>query len=292
MTLQQLRYFDAACRLKSISRAAESLSISQPSVSMAIRELEREFGVPLISKRYQGFELTEEGIALQEMAASFLRHATHISEQMLSFSRHRAVRLGVPPMVGTVLLPALFEQVKSVYPSPVFTTEELGTKTLINDLQENSLDIAFVTHQAPLPSSLNSVPITSIEIVWCALPNHSLAHQGEVSVQQLENEPLVLFNSNFSLRDIIMRQFEAVNIAPRIIHSTAQLSTVQSLLRSGVATGFLLKPIAETMPEVKALSLKPQVKLQVSLAWQRGKKPFREMERLIFLVKQGKFPLA
>ena len=62
MKLQQLRYFVTACRLCSISRAAETLHISQPSVSMAIRELEREFGVSLIARRYQGFALTEEGI--------------------------------------------------------------------------------------------------------------------------------------------------------------------------------------------------------------------------------------
>jgi len=287
MTLQQLRYFDAACRLKSISRAAASFNVSQPSVSMAIRELEREFGVPLISKRYQGFELTEEGVALQEMTESFLRHAAHISEHMLSFSQRRTVRLGIPPMIGTVLLPVLYKQLDLRYPNLIISTEEFGTKTLINDLQENSLDLAFLTHQAPLPASLDSIPITNMEIVWCALHDHPLSNQSEVSVEQLENEPLVFFRSNFSLWDTIILQFEEAGITPRVFHSTEQLSMIQSLLRSGIATGFLLRPIAETMPEVKAIPLKPQVNIQVSLAWKRSKTPFRDMERLITLCKQG-----
>lgn len=102
MKLQQLRYFCAACRMRSLSRAAESLHVSQPSVSMAIRELEREFGVSLIARRYQGFALTEEGTALWEMAQSLLRHADHMSSQMQALGqRRRPVRLGVPPMIGT-----------------------------------------------------------------------------------------------------------------------------------------------------------------------------------------------
>ena len=100
MKLQQLRYFYAACTHKSISRAAEILHVSQPSVSMAIRDLEREFGAPLISRCYKGFVLTEEGIALEEMAESLLRHADQVNEEMLSFGqRQKPVRLGVPPMM-------------------------------------------------------------------------------------------------------------------------------------------------------------------------------------------------
>ena len=271
MKLQQLRYFEATCRLGSISRAAESLHVSQPSVSMAIRDLEREFGVSLIARRYQGFSLTEEGTILREMAESLLRHADHVSDRMQALGRQRRpVRLGVPPMIGTALLPTLYRRLADRYPDMLLATEELGTKTLIRDLRENVLDMAFVSHYAPLPPEFEAVPVTDMEVVWCALPDHPLAGKDRISIPQLEDEPLVFFQSNFSLRERVMQQFEDAGVTPRILHATEQLSTVQSLIRSGTATGFLLRPLAATMPDLAALSLEPQVFVHVSLAWRRS----------------------
>ena len=287
MKLQQLRYFEATCRLGSISRAAESLHVSQPSVSMAIRDLEREFGVSLIARRYQGFSLTEEGTILREIAESLLRHADHVSNRMQALGRQRRpVRLGVPPMIGTALLPALYRQLASRYPDLLLATEELGTKTLIRDLRENVLDVAFVSHHAPLPPEFDAVPVTDMEIVWCALPGHPLAGKERISIPQLEDEPLVFFQSSFSLRERVMQQFEDAGVTPHILHATEQLSTVQSLIRSGTATGFLLRPLAATMPDLAVLSLEPQVFVHVSLVWRRSQKPFRDMSRLIELCRQ------
>lgn len=287
MKLQQLRYFTATCRLGSISRAAEALHVSQPSVSMAIRELEREFGVALIARRYQGFSLTDEGAILQEMAESLLRHAEHVSGRMQALGRQRRpVRLGVPPMIGTALLPALYREIARRYPDLPLDTEELGTKTLIHDLRENVLDMAFVSHHAPLPPEFDTLPVTSMEIVWCAVKNHPLARGSAICVRQLEDEPLVFFQSSFSLRELVMQQFDAAGITPRVLHATEQLSTVESLIRSGTATGFLLRPLADSLSDLAALPLDPPVRAQVSLVWRRSRKPFRDMNRLMDLCRQ------
>ena len=148
------------------------------------------------------------------------------------------------------------------------------------------LDVAFVSHHTPLPPEFETVPVTDMEIVWCALPDHPLTRSGQVSISQLEDEPLVFFQSSFSLRERVMQQFEAAGVTPRILHSTEQLSTVQSLIRSGTATGFLLRPLAVTMPDLAALSLDPAAFVQVSLVWRRSQKPFRDMSRLIELCRQ------
>ena len=289
MKLQQLRYFEAACRLGSISRAAESLRVSQPSVSMAIRELEREFGVVLTVKRYQGFDLTEEGKILLEMSGSLLRHADHVSEQMcLRGRRRRPVHLGMPPMIGTVLLPVLYRALDHLEPDILLSTEELGTKTLLHDLRENTLDAAFISHRLPVGQEFSSLSIAEMEIVWCALPGHPLASRASVSVRELETEPLVLFNSSLSVGELLLQQFAEARIDPSIFHTTAQLSTVQSLIRSGAASGFLLRPMVSTMPDIVSLPLTPNLFVHVSLVWKQ--KPFRDMERLISLCKTISLP--
>ncbi len=286
MKLQQLRYFCAACRMRSLSRAAESLHVSQPSVSMAIRELEREFGVSLIARRYQGFSLTEEGTALWEMAESLLRHADHVSAQMQALGqRRRPVRLGVPPMIGTVLLPRLYREIDARCPELLLETEELGTKTLLRDLRENVLDLAFVSHHEPLESEFEALPVTTLEIVWCTRRSHRLAGQAAIAPAQLEGEPLVLFQTGFSLRELVTDAFETAGVTPRVLHTSEQLSTVESLIRSGTASGFLLRPLACTDPTMAAISLDPPIHVQVSLVWRRSRRPFRDMARLMDLCR-------
>lgn len=286
MKLQQLRYFCAACRMRSLSRAAESLHVSQPSVSMAIRELEREFGVSLIARRYQGFALTEEGTALWEMAESLLRHADHVQAQMQALGqRRRPVRLGVPPMIGTVLLPRLYREMDRRCPELLLETEELGTKTLLRDLRENVLDLAFVSHHESLEPDFDALPITTLEIVWCARRNHRLAGQASIAPAQLEGEPLVLFQTGFSLRELVTDAFEKAGVVPRVLHTSEQLSTVESLIRSGTASGFLLRPLACGDASLAAIPLTPPVCVQVSLVWRRSRKPFRDMARLMDLCR-------
>lgn len=243
MKLQQLRYFQAACRLGSISRAAEELHVSQPSISMAVRELEQEFGTPLLARRYQGLALTEAGQTLWELSDSLLRHADHVQARMAALgSQRRPVRLGVPPMIGTALLPALYRALERRYPDLLLDTEELGTKTLLHDLRENVLDLAFVSHREPLPPEFRAEPVAEMEVVWCAAPGHPLAGLAAVSPERLRGEPLVFFQSSFSSRELVVRWFQAAGVPPRVLHVTDQLSTVESLIRSGTATGFLLAP--------------------------------------------------
>lgn len=83
-----------------------------------------------------------------------------------------------------------------------------------------------------------------------------------------------------------MRQFEIAGITPRILHTTEQLSTVQSLIRNDTATGFLMRPLAEMMSDIATIPFSPPLSIQVSLVWKRSPKPFRDMIRLIKLCQQ------
>ena len=101
MTLQQLQYFVAACRHGNISYAAREFDVSQPSVSIAIRNLEREFGVSLIQRQSHGFSLTEAGNDFLSLAASLLEHTDQISRIMRERGKGRhLIRLGMPPMAA------------------------------------------------------------------------------------------------------------------------------------------------------------------------------------------------
>ena len=198
MKLQQLRYFQAACRYHSITAAAEALHVSQPSISMAIRELESEFGTKLTLRRYQGYALTEAGESLWKLSDGLLRHADQVANYMANLSNQSSViRLGVPPMIGSHMLPTLYQTFLREHPSIAVITEEHGAKILQQGLLDDTLDLALIAHNSPLGDSYDGVSIANTETVWCVWEDHPLASLPQVSVQQLANEPLVFFQSSF-----------------------------------------------------------------------------------------------
>ena len=287
MKLQQLRYFYAACYYKSISHAAEKLHVSQPSVSMAIRELEREFGAPLISRCYKGFVLTEEGTALEEMAESLLRHADQVNEEMLSFGRRqKPVRMGIPPMIGTAVLPFLYNELRTKCPDILLNCEETGAKALMHDLKENILDLVLSAHADPRPKEFETITIARTEMLWCALPDHPLAVHKAITPELLKNEPMVFFGDSYLVHELIRQRFTEVGITPTVLHATEQLSTIQSMVRNGVASGFMLHFLANTQKGLVTLSFDKPITLDISLVWRKNTALSRSAKQLIQICQQ------
>ena len=279
MKLQQLIYFKAACQYGSISKAAEELHISQPSISMAIRSLENEFSVKLIERRYQGFSLTEDGKLFLNMADGILRHTEQVERRMSDLKKRKTpIRLGVPPMAAITLLPQLYE---AFLGDIAFQTEENGTNALFRGLKDNTLDMAFVTHDAPLPADFVSVPVMQPEIVWCVSKAHPLSCSDRISFHDLAKEPLVLFKDNFYVHELVAHNFHAIGVEPNVLHVTQQLSTMQRLIQSGAASGFLMRSLESSDPNLAWISLSPPLSVQVSLAWERSHGVSKDMKKLI-----------
>lgn len=282
MTLQQLRYFHAACRCHSLTEAAKALHVSQPSVSMAIRALEHEFGLKLTARTYQGFALTSAGERLFALAGDLLRHAEQLTVQMQGMAKARhLLRLGMPPMAGLTLLPQLYTRFCPRHAGLTITTQEGGANTLLRGLRDRTLDIAFVTHGAPLGGEFQTLPVMQTEIVWCVRQGHPCAAMQAAPVEALRGEPLVLFQKSFSVHEQVMHRFAQAGITPQVVHATDQLSTVQQLIHGGVATGFLLRSSLAQLPGLVGIPLSPPMPMQISLVWEKSRPLSAEMRTLI-----------
>ena len=287
MKLSQLRYFQAACRCGGVTAAAELLHLSQPSVTAAIKELESEFGLALLDRKRRGFSLTKEGQLLLEQADSLLAHADRVESVMADLSRQtRQLRLGVPPMIGALLLPRLYREFFSENPDlPVVITEG-GRRELMRLLDENPLDLVFLPHDRPLDPSCRAAFVTQLETVFCVSRDHPLAGRTEMKIEDLAREPLVLFKNSFFQTETIAQRFQALNLTPNILLHTDQLSTVRRLISSGVAGGFLFRDLVTEHDGMVSISLSPAIRVTVSLVWKSGGSVFRDMGRLIDYVQQ------
>lgn len=271
MTLTQLRYFQAACELGNITLAARQLHVSQPSVSLAIKSLEDEFGLALLERSGRSFSLTAEGAAFLEQAESLLLHAGEFQRAMREMSAaHRTVRLGIPPMIGTLLLPHIYAAERASGQEFRLTVTEAGGNELLEQLRDHRIDMTFLPHAKPIDGRFRSLPVLDLETVCCVPARHRLAQRSSVSASDLEGEPLaLLFRDGSFHNETILERFRWEGITPNILIQTGQFSTVQRLVTQGYAAGFLFRPIAESMPGVAAVSLNPPLTVRVSLVWNK-----------------------
>lgn len=228
MKLQQLCFFQAACKYNSITRAARELHISQPSISAAIHNPEEEFSVKLIERKYQGFELTKEGLVFLDLADGMLKHADKVEQRMLTIgSGHEPIRIGASPMAGITIFPELYSSFLSSHPQIMLSTETM----------------------------------------WCTTPDHPLAKRKYLRIEDLRDEKLVLFKSSFMLHDVIYNSLKAANITPNVLHKTGQPTMIYAMLKKGLATGFLMHSVAQYYSDLALVPIRPPLIATISLVW-------------------------
>src|SRR3974377_1007758 len=118
ITLRQLRYLGALARHRHFGRAADECAVTQPALSMQIKELEREIGADLVERRPSDVPPTETGVEVAQRAERILA----ATRDLVDFARHREVlsgrlKLGVIPTLAPYLLPKLLPRLQAAYPS-------------------------------------------------------------------------------------------------------------------------------------------------------------------------------
>lgn len=166
MTLKQLRYFEALARLGHFGRAADDCAITQPALSMQIRELEEALGTPLFERGPRQVRLTGFGEMFASRVRGILRGVDEL-EELARAARDRLagrLRIGVIPTVAPYLLPAFISRLARQHPGLDLHLRETVTPKLLRELIEGRLDTAIVALPVSEPS-LSEVALFSEDFV-------------------------------------------------------------------------------------------------------------------------------
>ena len=289
MNLLQLRYFQAVCLYGTVTKAAEAMNISQPSISLAIKELEDEFSLPLFKRQYRGMTLTDPGKKLLNLSKELLDQADSLRRIMEEMGEKRHIlRIGIGPMIGSVLLPSLFKHYFIKHPELNIQISENARSISLNQLNNDEIDMLFLAHSGALDEELHSIKVMSIDVVCCLSPQHRLAEKEKISFKDLEDENIVLFSDSFYQTELIKSRFHGAGVKPNIIFQSSQVSTIMSMIKSNLAIGFLLSPMLKNEKEIKSIVLSPPLKEEVSLVWKNDSYPFKEKERFMKYIKTFK----
>jgi len=270
MNLVQLKYFHAVYTYRAVSTAAEFLHITQPSLSTAIKELEREFGVPLFHRHHRGMMPTSAGDTLYTMCQDLLGRAEQIENVMHDLGDERKkLRLGVPPMIGSLLLPDIYKGFMSAHPEVQLEITERGRQTVAKMLSEGYLDMVFLPHNKPLDDSFSSLVVAKLEIACCTVRGNFLDGLDCVTPKSLQNIPLVLFENSFFQTEEIKKWFALESVKPDILLQTSQLSTMLSMISKRIAVGFMFKNLIDTDENLVAIPMETPLFVDVSLVWKK-----------------------
>ena len=275
LTLRQLRYFDALARHRHFGRAADDVSVSQPALSMQIRDLEAELGIPLVERRPNAIRLTEQGREVALRAARILSDARDLTD----YARHAgqlltgSLRLGIIPSIAPYLLPKVLPELTRAYPKADLLVRETLTRTLVTELSQGDLDVILAA--LPLDSAeLEMLPLFEDRFLLAIQNTPDLDERKRVDPESVDGHSLLLLEEGHCLRDQALNYCEGVRSNDRSAFGATSLSTVMEMVAAGYGVTLLPELCASVEVRDDRVSLlrftDPQPQRLVGLAWRRS----------------------
>ena len=234
ISLRLLKYVTAAADCANVTEAARRLQVSQPSVSAAIAELEQMLGVTIFVRHHaKGVTLTPAGQRLIAEARLLLRHAEEFSKtaEALGETDRGEITVGCFPTLAALYMPSLMLEFAERHPLITLRLEEAGQEQIVRDLAQGRIEMAF-SYIYGVPPGFDAKPLLSLPAVVSLPANHRLAKAPDVSLTELEKEPLIYFDSPL-ISDWISSVFDALGIQPNIRLKIKSYELMRGLVARG-----------------------------------------------------------
>lgn len=285
MTLSQLQYFCAVCRYHSITRAAQSLYISQPTISTAIHELEKEFHISLFLHTPNKIILTEEGAAFYQKADALLKRVRDMEEEFSHSDQSlRPIRIGIPPILSTVFLPHLTETFEETYHIPLQLTE-CASHRAAELVSEEKLDVLLGNLDLYNLEQYNYYQMQEDHYVYCVSKRHPLAQATSLTLSDLKDQSIILFHMDSVQAMTIQAAFQVLSIKPHVKLYLSQLTTMMKYLESDRYGAFLYSSIPIDETKFVRIPITPTIKAKFGILWKKGIFLSHGLEQWIRFVK-------
>lgn len=287
LTLKQLRYFSALAETLHFGRAAKQCHVTQPALSMQIRDLEGHLGVTLVERGASGLLLTHEGREIAKRAHDILVAVQDLAA-VASHHRHPLagrLRLGVIPSVGPYLLPKVLPDIHETYPELEFSLRESQTHHLVDDLLNGHLDLLILALPVE-PDEVDTMTLFDDRFTVALPPEHGLAEKSAIRQEELTGEHLLLLEEGHCLRDQALAVCQAAKTDE---FRASSLATVIQMVANGY--GITILPAMALSIEIgdqRNINIVPFAEptpvRTIGLAWRRSsphKSEFIEFGRFI-----------
>ncbi|NIK69932.1 MULTISPECIES: LysR family transcriptional regulator [unclassified Paenibacillus] len=240
MELTQLEYFLKVARMEHLTRAAESLSITQPALSHSILKLETELGVPLFERKGRNLKINRYGMMFSKHVEKILQQVERGKKEIEEHSNPESgvIHLAYLNILGVDLIPKLIREYQLANPAITFELSQGDKGTILNQVEEGHSDL-MITSEKPVNETYEWVPLLSLPLYLVVSEEHRLANEASVQLGEIAGEPFVGLKHNCSLRNSLLARVHHQNFTLASTYDAEDLQTVAGFVAAGLGISVL-----------------------------------------------------
>ncbi|WP_373536600.1 LysR family transcriptional regulator [Microcoleus sp.] len=245
-TLDQLRILKAIASEGSFKRAADSLYVSQPAVSLQVQNLERQLDVPLFDRGGRRAQLTEAGhllLSYGEKILSLCQETCRALEDLQNLQGGTLI-VGASQTTGTYLLPRMIGMFRQKYPDVAVQLHVHSTRRTAWSVANGQIDLAIVGGEIPteLVEALDIVPYAEDELALILPPSHPMVQQESIQKEDLYKLQFISLDSQSTIRKVIDQVLTRCGIDTRRLKIEMELNSIEAIknaVQSGLGAAFV-----------------------------------------------------
>ncbi len=296
ISLRQLRYFDAVARHTHFGRAAAACAISQPALSMQVKELEEALGAVLVERGARQVRLTAFGEEAARRVRDILRSVDELGD-VARASRDRLtgrLRIGMIPTIAPYLLPAVIANLNRAHPELDILVREALTSRLIVELTEGRLDTAILALPVSEPALAETPLFTENFLLVRPAADAAAPVPGPQALREMR---LLLLEEGHCFRDQALAFCDMEGAQPREIMDASSLATLVQMVGAGL--GVTLIPEMAVALETRSADVTvarfadPQPARTVGMVWRKASPlvgPFLQLSDAVAAAVRGNYP--
>jgi DNA-binding transcriptional LysR family regulator len=255
MLLSQLEAFSEVARLGNVSRAAETLSVTQPALTARLQGLERELGVDLFVRGTRGMTLTDAGRALLPYAQRALAQVLdgHKAVDDLRSGKSGELLIAAAPAVSTYVLPTILKSFQTSHPRVRMGVRTGHTEEVLEMVLRREVDLGVGRPIRHADAEL--IPLFDDELVLVVSRHHPFAARDRIRLQELADDRLILFDRASSYYELTSSLIRQAGVVPESVIEMDNVEAAKKMVIEGL--GVALLPRMALLAELRARTLRP-----------------------------------
>jgi len=282
-----MRYFYEVCQWQNITKAAEHLHVSQPTVTVAMQALEAETGLNLFHREGRKITVTTDGAKLLGKVSYILTEVARLDDEIRDMAhRHAKVRIAMPLQLGVVFLPHILGDFRREHPEIDLEIIETGGVSALQMVEEEKLDFALTNYTVDFSARLTYAKLFDCECTFVTRQDHPFARRHSLSISDLRDEPLIMLDSNFFVDRLVQDAYGRAGEKPNVVHYSPYLHTVKNLVHAGIGSTFLARPSVLPTDNFVQIPLLDPIFINSGLVTKKGRQTFDDV-RLVMNYLRG-----
>lgn len=284
MNLNHLRYFVQVCKYEGITKASGIIHVSQPAITLAIKDMEQELGFQLFDRVNNRVRLTPKGLFFYEKTQEMLDfYDSYYNEAIdLGLYKKTELRVGIPSILSTFLFEKIVPEFEQKNPDIRLVIHEVPTLTGLEMIRSSEIDLLVGIYDEEHLSTCESSALFGTNLVLFLSCNNPLAKEKSITKAMLADQPFIAIPKGSNHYNTIASAYKnSLNI---ILHST-QISIIRYMLQNNLAVAILYRQLFDEDKDICCRPLDDPIHAEICVYWKKSSYLSSSMKSFISFAK-------